>query len=149
MKNYWIKDKIVAKGHPFWTFEVFDAKKEVVVKETIVHIDEKPSMKIMESLEVEEDGRTVWKPVLVIWERFEATYTDAKFLESHSHLRLLEADGNAVGILRHYDEGGEHVESWVMHRLKIEDVDSQESSLKATFTFHHAVYLADDLNVLK
>lgn len=143
MKNVWLKDKITCKGYPFWTFEILDTKQESIVPETVTLIDECPSMKVVEKLEVEENGKKVWKPVLVIWEKFEAIYTDAKFLESHSHLRLLEANGDAVGILRHYDKSGDHVESWVMHGLNIEDIDYPGNWLKAVFTFHHAVYLTD------
>jgi len=141
MKNYWLKDKIVAKGIPFWTYEIYNDG-EVIVPETIVTIDECPSMKVIESLESEENGQQVWKPVLVIWEFFEALYTDQKFLENRNHVRLLEAEGEACGILRHYDEHGEAVESWVMAELKLVDIDFPAGGLKAVFTFHHAQYLS-------
>lgn len=143
MKNIWLKDKIVAKGHAYWTYEILDKKQESMVPETIVTIDERPSMEIIEKREIEENGRKVWKPILAIWQKFEATYTDEKFLEAHNHIRLLEANGDAVGILRHYDKSGEHVESWVMHSLKMQDIDFPGSALKATFTFSHALYLTD------
>ncbi len=142
MKNHWLR-KTANKGH-YWTYEVFDNKQTSMVPETVVNIDECPSMKVVEKLEVEENGRKVWKPVLVIWEKFEATYTDEKFLEGHNQIRLLEANGEAVGILRLYIDS-EHVESWVMHGLELLDIDENKNSIKAVFTFHHAVHLAEEL----
>ena len=143
MKNHWLKDKIVAKGYAYWTYEIYNDGK-IIVPEAIVAIDECPSMKVVEKLEVEEGGKKVWKPVLIIWEKFEATYTDPKFLENHAQIRLLEVNGEAVGILRHYDESGESVESWVMHGLRLTDIDFPEKAITAEFTFHHALYLTDD-----
>lgn len=139
MKNIWLANKIVAKGYAYWTYEIYNDGK-VIVPEAIVDIDECPSMKVVEKLEVEENGKKVWKPVLVIWEKFEAIYNDPKFLEAHSQIRLLEVNGDAVGILRHYDKSGESVESWVMHGLRLTDIDFPDKAVKAEFTFHHALY---------
>jgi hypothetical protein len=155
MKNHWLTNKIVAKGVPFWTFEILDEKQKFVVSETVIAIDEKPQIMVIEKIEVQENGMKVWKPVCIVWEEFEATYTDEKFLESHSHLRVLEANGDAVGILRMYDKTGEQSESWVMHGLKLTDIkfDSVPAvdvvkSMTCTFTFHHALYLTEE-NVWK
>lgn len=140
MKNHWTANKIVAKGVPFWTFTIYESADKVVVPETVVAVDEKPQLKVIESLE--QDGQ--WKPVLIVWEKFEATYTDEKFLEGHNHIRLLECDGEQAGVLRMYDKGGEHVESWVMRGLRLTDIDPKPGALKATFVFHHALYFTDD-----
>jgi hypothetical protein len=98
-------------------------------------------MKVIESLEVEENGKKVWKPVLMIWEKFEATFTNKSILEDHNHIRFLEVNGDAVGVLRHYDKSGEYLESWVMVGLNLLDINFKEDSLHAVFDFHHAVYL--------
>jgi hypothetical protein len=139
MKNHWLINKIVAKGVPFWTLEIYESPESAIVPETVVAIDERPNLKIIESLEV--DG--VWKPILIIWEEFTATYTDAKFLEGHNHIRLLEVDGNTCGILRQYDKLGEHCESWVMGGLRMTDIDPKPDSLKATFVFQTATYIIE------
>ena len=72
------------------------------------------------------------------------TYSDEKFLESKSHIRLLEIDGNFAGILRTYDEHGEQTESWVMNGLRVVDLTPIDKSLKATFKFHHALYMSEE-----
>lgn len=146
MKNNWLVNKILAKGSPFWTFEIYDNTKISILPETVVTLDEKPNLKVVEQLEVLENGKKVWKPVCVVWEKVILTYTDAKFLESKNHIRLLEIDGNQAGILRQYDKFGEKCESWVMYGLKTDDLThltSDNLNLQATFTFHHALYTID------
>ncbi len=136
MKNYWLKKEF----HSCCTFEILDHKKSNLIPETIVDVDDRPNMKIIERLEVEEDGKKVWKPVLAIWEKFEATYNE---LNDRNHIRLLEVDGDTVGILRYYDKHGEFTESWIMHGLKLIDINFGDviKSLTATFNFHHAVFV--------
>jgi hypothetical protein len=140
MKNKWLVDKILAKGVEFQTFEIYDKNHLSILPETVVHLDERPSVKIVEQLEVVENGKKVWKPVCVVWEKVNMTYTDPKFLESKSQIRLLEIDGNFAGILRTYDKHGEQTESWVMHGLRVTDLQEAADGVNAIFTFHHAFY---------
>ncbi len=141
MKNRWLVNKIVAKGEPFYTFEIYDEKKDSMICETVVDLEDKPSLRVIEQL---EESKGVWKPVCIVWEKVELTYTDEKFLEGKGHIRLLEVGGENSGILRQYDKHGEHVESWVMHGLKLTDIEFPEkTALKATFEFHHAMYFCD------
>lgn len=136
LNNIWLKNSF----KNFWTFEVVTGDDTTLVAEIKVEIDENPTMKVIESLEVEENGKKVWKPVLIIWEKFEVVF-DESYLNHHNHIRLLEANGDTVGILRHYDKSGEYLESWVMYGLNLLDVEFQALSLKAVFDFHHALYL--------
>jgi hypothetical protein len=136
VSNIWLKDKF----KDYWTFQIIGEDTSLIT-ENKVKIDENPTMKVIESLEVEENGKKVWKPVLMIWESVEIIFTDKSILEDHNHIRLLEVNGDAVGILRHYDKSGEYLESWVMVGLNLLDINFKEDSLSAVFDFHHAVYL--------
>ncbi len=136
VQNIWLKDKF----KDYWTFEII-GEDAALITENRVEIDENPSMKVIESLEVEENGKKVWKPVLMIWEQFEVIFTNKSILEDHNHIRFLEVNGDAVGVLRHYDKSGEYLESWVMVGLNLLDINFKEDSLQAVFDFHHAVYL--------
>lgn len=136
VQNIWLKDKF----KDYWTFEIIGEDTSLIA-ENRVEIDENPTMKVIESLEVEENGKKVWKPVLMIWEQFECLFTNKSILEDHNHIRFLEVNGDAVGVLRHYEKSGEYLESWVMVGLNLLDINFKEDSLQAVFDFHHAVYL--------
>lgn len=136
VQNIWLKDKF----KDYWTFEIIGEDANLIT-ENRVEIDENPTMKVIKSLEVEENGKKVWKPVLMIWEQFEVIFTNKSILEDHNHIRFLEVNGDAVGVLRHYDKSGEYLESWVMVGLNLLDINFMEDSLQAVFDFHHAVYL--------
>ena len=140
MRNLWMQKTYSLQTKTVWTFEVYDMKNNIIVPETAVDIDERPACKVMERV-LENGG---WVPVSIIWEKFSATYTDKDFLASHYHLRLLEANGDAIGILRLYE--GEHLETWTLYELKVQNVAfvEQKSSvkpIKVTFTFDRASYI--------
>ncbi len=138
MKNYWLTKEIVGNG-PYWTFEIYDEHKNSVVPETSVDLTDTPCLHVTESLEVDVDGEKVWTPVCIVWEKLCVGYTDQKFINDHHMIRLLEVNGQAAGIMRRYDIDGEHIESWVLHGLRLTDIDTTN----ATFVFHHAIFLTE------
>jgi len=113
--NFWTRDKIMAKGHSFFTLEIIDLEPESCVK-----INSPPTIQVVESLE--------GKPVCGIWMKFEATYP----VERNGVLRV----NNHTGKLKLYDNSGRNTAIWIMKGMKIEKVEGA----KITFTFQSAEY---------